>query len=223
MIFENMQEAAQELVRKLRRYKSKKLQIVAIVPGGVPVAKEIADALGAQLDVVITKPLNISDDGGLGQIGAVAEGEVRVVDEFAMEIAQVPWELIEHAAFESEQEVKNEILKYREGRSLDVKDKNVVVVADGVSSEAVVLAAVEAVRRLGAKKVILASPVCALSIAEDIIGEVDEAVFLATPFDLGEARLWYKKYEDVADKKVQSILRGGKREPSKASKHQKTF
>lgn len=149
MLFRDRTEAGQKLALLLRRYNHRKDVVVLGLPrGGVPVAYEIATALGAPLDVFVLRKLGVPDHEELA-FGAIASGGVRVLDDEIIEAFGLS-DLDIQTVTESEQrELERREALYRGGRPrLDVKDKTVILVDDGIATGSSMRAAITAIRQV---------------------------------------------------------------------------
>lgn len=178
--------------------------VVGLPRGGVPVAEEIARSLGAPLDVCVVRKVASPSRPEVG-LGAVAEGgEIWLsphVERFGVTAAEVA-AIVEAKLTEVEARVR----ALRGARApLDVRGRCVIVVDDGIANGGTARAALRALRRRGAARLVLASPVGA---AETIatLGEADEVVCPWALEDLSAVGLWYQDFSPTTDAEVQSIL-----------------
>lgn len=218
MIFKDRWQAGRDLASKLVKYGPGKPIVLGMTPGGVFVGREVAQSLASAFDVLVTGKLTHPAHPGFN-IGAIAEGEIRVLDEFSLEVAQLPWEEIEKIAEQEEVEIQKKVNMFRGKRLLDLKDRTVILIDEGIVSEVSAHAAIESVRRSNPKKIILATPVCALDVVGNIGTEVDEFVALATPYDIGEVGLWYRKFQYFSDQDIASALKSWRLGEEKSSDH----
>ena len=145
-LFRDRRDAGRVLARLLERYRDRADVIVLALPrGGVPVAYEVASALGAPLDVFGVRKLGVPGQEELA-MGAIASGGTIVVnDEVVREFGLGP-EVIEHVAQMEGEELLRREQAYREGRPpLDLAGKVVIVVDDGLATGSTMLAAVHVV------------------------------------------------------------------------------
>ncbi|HEX5534683.1 MAG TPA: phosphoribosyltransferase family protein [Actinomycetales bacterium] len=172
--------------------------------GGVPVAAEVAAALGAPLDVVVVRKLGLPWQPELA-IGAVGEGGVRVVNrEIARLVAPQDLERLTQAATV---QVERRVGAWRgAGRRHSLQGRTVVLVDDGIATGATVRAAVAVLRAAGARSVVLAVPVAVQQVAQRLRSEVDDMICLAEPPDLGSVGSWYEDFEQVSNDEVRLLL-----------------
>ena len=180
--------------------------VFALPRGGVPVGYEISRSLGAPLDVFVSRKLGAPGQPEFG-IGAVAPGGVRVLNGNVVERLGIPDDYLEAVTRKELAEVERRLRHFRGDRpEPEVRDRTVILVDDGLATGVTARAAVEALRRLGPRRLILAAPVCAAQTAGLISPEVDELVCLETPSDLGAIGFWYRDFSQTSDEEVIELL-----------------
>lgn len=183
--------------------------VLGLPRGGVPVADEVALALGAPLDVFVARKIGAPGHEELG-IGAVAEGlseDETVLSAAAQAVGVTPSQLAVLAAY-AMAEVRRRVRRYRGDRPLpDLTGRAVVVVDDGLATGVTAEAAVAGVRKLGPAAVVLAAPVCAPETAIRLRPAVDELVCLLMPHDLIAVGSWYRDFRQTTDEEVVDLLR----------------
>jgi putative phosphoribosyl transferase len=174
--------------------------------GGVPVAHEVAEGLGAPLDVVVVRKLGHPDQPELG-LGALGEEGVRVVNEPLLARLAVPAELVEQVAARETAELERRVAAYRGDRPpVDVRGRVVVVVDDGLATGFTARAAVEVVRRRGAARVVLAVPIGSPEALSSLEGVADEVVCVETVGRFFGISEWYRDFTQVTDDEVARLL-----------------
>ena len=199
--------AGQALARTLRRVDlGGDVTVIGLACGGVPVAREVADALGVPLGVMVSRKIGVP---GIEEValGAVAEGSDRVVaDDMAWYIG-VPSRLVDRLAAQERVEVERRAQVYRAGRPLpDVKNRTVILVDDGLATGATLRAAALAIRNDGPRRIIAAVPVASLTGAAEVRIDVDDMVATITPRKLDTIASWYDDYTPVRDDEVLGYL-----------------
>ena len=171
----------------------------------MPVAEEVAGALGAPLDVLVVRKIGCPWRPELG-IGALAEGGCRVLNrELIAELGIREAELEAVAAREAA-ELERRVEAYRHGRPpLPVGGRLVIVVDDGLATGFTALAAVESLRRRDAPRVILAVPVAPTSTVAALSEDV-EVVVLETPARFGAVGEFYEDFSQTTDVEVVAAL-----------------
>jgi len=206
-VFADRQEAGRLLADELHKYKRRDDVVVLGLPrGGVPVAREVARALHAPLDVLIVRKLGAPSQEELA-IGAIGEGGVRVLNEELVRSLMIgPGEIARIAASE-EKELHRRVTAYRQGHeALDVENKTVIVVDDGIATGATMRAGLQAVRAMGASKVVAAVPVGAADSVASLETVADECVVLETPAWFSAVGQWYENFDQTSDDEVRAIL-----------------
>jgi len=212
MVFQNRVEAGKLLGEKiLRNLDIKKLRekliVLAIPRGGVVVGKQLAEALGCPLDVIVTKkiPCPGNPELAVGAVGAVGEP---VIDE---ELAAKVGADEKYLKFKIENlklEVARREKEFRQGKPpLDLRQKTVILTDDGVATGATMAAAVDIVRQQNPKKIIVAVPVVAKDSLEKISALADEVIYLDAPALFFAVGQFYREFEQVSDETVIKILR----------------
>jgi putative phosphoribosyl transferase len=205
MRFADRSHAGRLLAAKVARYQRYDPVVLGLARGGVPVAFEVADALGAPLDVFVARKL-----GAPGQpefaIGAVAPG-VTVLNEEVIRLLDVSdIELADVIARET-REMDTRTARYRRGRvPLDLNGRVVLLVDDGIATGATVRAAVRSIRHLGAQGVVVATPTCAAESLSGLEKEADDVVFLTAPVQFYGVGAWYDDFSPTSDADVIRLL-----------------
>src|SRR6266516_5014027 len=205
--FPNRTEAGCLLVEKLAKYAGRDDVIVLGLPrGGVPVAFEVAQRLGAQLDVFIVRKLGVPGFEELAA-GAIASGGVRVLNEDVMRAIPYADAAIEAVTAKETAELQRREQIYREGRAApELRDRIVILVDDGLATGATMRAAVKALRQQGAAKIVVAVPVAPPDTCEGLAQEADEAICLSTPPFFQAVGQYYEDFSQTNDDDVRELL-----------------
>jgi putative phosphoribosyl transferase len=180
--------------------------VLALPRGGVPVAYQVAKALNSSLDVFVVRKLGAPLQPELA-MGAIASGGVRVLNEEVVRVLHVTPEQLAVTAERETRELERREHAYRGDRApLDVKDKCVLLVDDGVATGYTMRAAVEALRQRKPKKIIIAVPVAARQTCEDLKQHADAVVCLMTPHDFAAVGQWYRHFDQTSDDEVRHLL-----------------
>jgi len=174
--------------------------------GGVPVAYEIAKALDAPLDVFVVRKLGMPGHPEFA-IGAIASGGVRVLTEDVIRWYRIPDSVIDAIARQELAELERREREYRRGRPpIDLRDRVVILVDDGLATGSTMRAAVEAVRAHKPARVVVAVPVGAPSTCEEFADITDEIVCARTPEPFSAVGLWYRDFSQTTDEEVRALL-----------------
>ena len=214
MRFRDREEAGDLLGRELARRLERRDDVVvlALPRGGVPVAYGVARALDVPLDVFIVRKLGVPGHEELA-MGAIASGGVRVLNRDVLDYMPVPQRMIDAVAAREQQELERREREYRGARPpLDVKDKTVIVVDDGLATGSTMRAAVAALRKMEPRRIIIAVPIAAESTCNDFRAEgiADDVVCLRTPEPFQAVGLWYSDFTQTSDDEVHALLSRGR-------------
>lgn len=205
--FTDRRDGGRQLAERLDEYAGRPEVIVLALPrGGVPVASEVAQRLGAPLDVFIVRKLGVPWHRELA-MGAIAGDGVRVLNEGVVRSLDVSEEDIERVATAELAELERRAVAYRgEREPLDVRGKVVIVVDDGLATGATMRAAVLALRRMDPARIVVAVPVGAPQSCAELATEADEVVCLMSPDPFEAVGLWYRDFPQTADDEVRALL-----------------
>lgn len=206
MIFRDRRDAGRRLAERLLIYRHNAI-VLAIPRGGVPVGYEVARRLEVPLDLIIPRKLPIPSDPEAG-FGAIAPDGTIVLNERLVAYCGLSVGDIERISKEVLAEIRRRAREYRGDRPLpDLKNKNVIVVDDGLASGYTMIAAVRAVMREHPKRVIVAVPCSPESSVERLEKEVDEVVSLAVqPYGPFAVASYYESFPDLSDEEVISLI-----------------
>jgi len=205
--FPNRTAAGRLLAEKLVNYAGRDDVIVLGLPrGGVPVAFEVAQRLGAPLDVFIVRKLGVPGFEELAA-GAIASGGVRVLNEDVTRAIPHADEMIEAVTVRETAELERREQIYREGRpSPELRDRTVILVDDGLATGATMRAAVKALRQRGVAQIVVAVPVGPPDTCREIEQEADETICLSTPPFFQAVGQYYEDFSQTSDEDVRELL-----------------
>lgn len=207
MQFKDRYDAGQRLAEKLARYKGQPDALVLALPrGGVPVAYEVAEALGAPLDVFLVRKLGVPGHRELA-MGAIASGGVRYINDDVVRSLDLDEDAIERVSEVEAQELERREREYRAGRpSLDVRAKTVILVDDGLATGSSMHAAVAALRRLDPTRIVVAVPVGSPEVRAGLEAVADEVICLQEPEYFHAVGSWYEDFAQTTDDEVRELL-----------------
>ncbi|GGY76835.1 phosphoribosyltransferase [Marinobacter zhanjiangensis] len=199
--------AGHELALALEDYRNREHLVVLALPrGGVPVAAEIAQHLGAELDLMIVRKLGTPGQEELA-MGAIASGGARVLNRRILDYGGVSDEAIEKVAERERQELKRREQAYRGDRPWpDMSDATIILVDDGLATGATMGAALQALKVHRPREVVVAVPVAPADTIRNLRSSADDIVCLETPDPFSSIGQWYRDFHQVSDDEVRQLL-----------------
>jgi len=201
-------DAGRQLAALLRDFAHRDdLLVLGLPRGGVPVAHEVARALGAPLDVFVVRKLGLPGHDELA-MGAIASGGVRLVNDDVVNTFGVTADEIARVAAREERELERRERLYRgDGRPPPVvTGRTVLLVDDGLATGASMRAAVEALRAQHPKAIVVAVPVAPAESCDVLRGVADDVVCALTPEPFDAVGLWYDDFRQTTDEEVHELL-----------------
>lgn len=195
------------LASKLATYRgSPNLMVLGLPRGGVPVAYEVARRLRAPLDVFVVRKLGMPGHEELA-LGAIASGGVLVLNHDIINQLRVPEPTIAAIAARESKELARREAMYRGSRPpLDLRDKTVILVDDGLATGATIRAAVTAVRSASPRTLVVGVPVGSLDTCTAMRALADDVICAATPSPFFSVGSWYHDFAQTTDDEVRTLL-----------------
>jgi putative phosphoribosyl transferase len=205
--FKDRMHAGKLLAKRLEAYARRPDVIVLALPrGGVPIGFAVAKALEVPLDVMLVRKLGVPGHEELA-MGAVASGGQLVLAPDVVQMLGIPDEIIEAAARRELAEIERREKLYRSGRPpLQLKDRVVILVDDGLATGSTMLAAIQAVRAENPARVVVAVPVGAPDTCRKLSREADEVICLRMPEPFYAVGQWYENFAQTTDEEVIRLL-----------------
>jgi putative phosphoribosyl transferase len=205
--FRDRAQAGRLLAERLEAHSGDASLLVLGLPrGGVPVAFEVARALGAPLDVFVVRKLGVPGHEELA-MGALASGGMRVLNQEVVLGLGIGEETIARTVAAEHAELDRRERAYRGERGpIEVAGRTVVVVDDGLATGSTMLAAVRALRAQRPRRLVAAVPVAAHETGDRLRPEVDELVCASTPEPFHAVGLWYDDFAPTSDAEVRELL-----------------
>lgn len=206
-LFKDRSEAGKELAKRLDAYSGKKDTIVLALPrGGVPVAYEVARALHLPMDIIIVRKLGVPGNRELA-MGAIASGGIRIINYDIVRLLNISQFAIDAVSQEEQEELERREKSYRGGwPPLDLDGRTVILVDDGIATGATIRAAVEALKRRGARRIVVAVPTASTDACNVLRDEVDDLICLTTPDPFIAVGRWYEDFSQTSDEEVSNLL-----------------
>jgi putative phosphoribosyl transferase len=205
--FTDRRHAGRVLASRLTKYAGRGDVIVLALPrGGVPVAYEVAAALGAPMDVFLVRKLGTPGHRELA-MGAIASGGVRVINEDVVQWYGISEAAIDRIAREEQEELERRERAYRDDRPApDLTNRIVVLIDDGLATGSTMRAAVQAVRARCPARVVIAVPVGAPQTCAELAVSADEVICARMPEPFSAVGQWYLNFEQTDDAEVRELL-----------------
>jgi len=207
-LFRDRVQAGQALASAMRQYRGQGVVVLGIPRGGVPVATEVARALGGELDIIVARKLGspVSEELAIGAV--TADGGVFWNDEVLAQL-RVPAGYQERVKAEQMAEARRREDRFRGGRPApSLAGRLVIVVDDGLATGSTMIAALRAVRSKQPARLIAAVPVGSRQAVDALRREADEVVCLHQPEPFGAIGFFYEHFEPTEDRDVEALLRG---------------
>jgi putative phosphoribosyl transferase len=205
--FVDRSAAGRELAGHLDRYAGRDdVVVLGLARGGVPVAFEVAAAIGAELDVFVVRKLGVPGHEELA-MGAIASGGEGILNRKLVDAIGLTSDEVEQIVARERAELERREREYRVGRSpAPVEGRTVILVDDGLATGSSMRAAVRALRDRDAGEVVVAVPIAPPETCADLDRDADAVVCARTPEPFCAVGAWYENFEQTSDDEVRAIL-----------------
>jgi putative phosphoribosyl transferase len=205
--FRNREQAGKMLADELKDYANRTdVMVLALPRGGVPVAFEIAETLHLPLDVFIVRKLGVPDQKELA-MGAVAMGNIQVLNENVIKDFNISRAALDVVIHVEQQELMRREKTYRGNRPpLNLINKVVIIVDDGIATGATMRVALKALRQLAPSFIIIAVPVAEEAICVQLVLMADKLVCLHKPQNFHAVGAHYDEFDQTSDTEVHQLL-----------------
>lgn len=205
-VFEDRAQAGRALAERLAHLRGERTVVLGLPRGGVPVAFEVARALGAPLDVIVVRKIGVPYQPELA-MGAIGEDGVKVIDPRIMANAGVTMAEFDEVARRERVELERRAGLFRGDRPpVSLFTKTAVLVDDGIATGSTAKAAAQVARDLGAARVIVATPVAPSDVLQRLSDDVDEVVVVETPAQFYAIGQFYDDFTQTPDAEVTRLL-----------------
>lgn len=204
--FKNRKEAGVKLAERLLPFKAENPLILAIPRGGVIPAAEVAQRLGADLDLLVVKKIGAPMNPELA-IGAVSEDGTPWYNSRIVGLLGIKTAALKTFAEEKAEEVRTQIRRLRGSRSATpVEGRNIILIDDGIATGATLLAAINLLRTKSPAKIFVASPVASPASIDELDKAADAVISLIAPEYFSAVGDWYEDFREITDREVLRIL-----------------
>ena len=208
MKFADRAAAGRRLATKLAHLKDRQPVVLALPRGGIAVGFEIAQALGAPLDIVLVRKIGVPRQPELA-LGAVTDGASpeTFINKDLAKVLDIPESYVREETARQLEEIERRRKSYCAGRPpVDVAGRTAIVVDDGIATGATMRVALQALRRRNPAHLVLAVPVAPPETLAEFRKEADETICLETPDMLGAIGFYYRDFHQMSDADVTDLL-----------------
>ncbi len=205
MLFQNREDAAKKLVKKLEWLKKEDPIILAIPRGGVITGNIIASELGAKLDIIVSRKIGAPDNPEFA-IGAVMHDGSYFPNERNIIMLNVPQNYINQEIAVQMKEIDRRLVRFRGSKEYNFEGRTVVLVDDGIATGATMLVAALWVKKQKPKELIIALPVGPKETINMLSKVADKIIVLHLPYLFNAVGEFYQEFNQVDDYEVQEIM-----------------
>src|SRR6516225_6315161 len=207
MSFLDRSDAGRRLADRMLHLRGADVVVLGLPRGGVPVAAEVARALGAPLDVILVRKLGVPVQPELG-MGAIGEGGIRIINPEVVAITHVTDAEIATVERRERAELDRRARRFRgDRRRTPLAGRTAIIIDDGIATGSTARAACQVARAQGAVRVVLAVPVAPPSARSALAADADEVICVETPVHFLAIGEWYRDFSQTSDHEVVSLLR----------------
>jgi predicted phosphoribosyltransferase len=194
------------LGERLGAYRARDAVVLGLPRGGVPVAREVAIALGAPLDVFIVRKVGVPRHEELA-MAAIASGGVRVLNQDVVISLRIDPDVLENSIASEMVELERRENLYRGDRPpLQLAGRVAILIDDGLATGSTMRAAIAAVGHQNPSGIVVGVPVAAPSVCKSLRSLADDVVCVATPRNLHAVGQWYDDFSQTSDEEVVDLL-----------------
>jgi putative phosphoribosyl transferase len=207
-MFSNRRSAGRQLGERLQHLRPEKPVVLALPRGGVPVGFEIAERLDAPLDVALVRKIGVpwQPELALGAVGDGAEPHVIINEALAADLAIDESYIARETARQLKEIERGRRIYLGDRPPVPFASRTVIIVDDGIATGSTVRAALRAVSKAGAGRIVLAVPVAPEDTIERLRAEVDEIVCVSSPSPFIAVGAHYDEFPQLTDADVVALL-----------------
>lgn len=211
MVFQDRKDAGCWLAGGLTRYAAcHDVLVLGVVPGGIPVAFEVARVLDAPLDVILVRPLRVPGEQEIS-LGAVSSSGMRQLNQEVIDTLGISEQVIKRFMAKEQQELVRCERLYRANRSVPaVQGHTVILVDEGMATGATMQVAVTLLRQEHPTRIIVGIPVASASACQKLHTVADAVVCLKVPERFYSVGCWYRHFPAVTDEEICTLLKRAK-------------
>ena len=207
-MFRNRTEAGRLLGNALLPFRVQNAIVLAIPGGGVPVGREVADILGSELDVIVTRKIGAPGNPEYA-IGSVTQDGQIITDMRLLEELHISHDYLESEAATQLEKIRNSLKKYRGMKAYpELEGRTAVIVDDGIATGSTMRAAIQSARKMSASTIIAAVPVGPRDTIAKLSKLADRVVCLMSPVNFFAVGDYYSEFEQVDEETVSRMLGG---------------
>jgi putative phosphoribosyl transferase len=205
--FRNRREAGRLLATRLLHFANRRDVVILALPrGGVPVAYEVAVAIGAPLDVFTVRKLGVPGHEEFA-MGAIGSGGAYVLNSEVIDALHIPHAQVEDVTERESKELNRREHLYRDSRPFPkLEGSTVILIDDGIATGASMIVAVKALQQKSPRKIVVAVPVAPPDVLTALRAYADEVIYYETPEPFGGVGAWYADFSQVTDDEVRGLL-----------------
>ena len=206
MMFLDRKDASEKLTHSLEKFKDEDVIVLAVPRGGLPIAYDTIKKFGLKWDLIIPRKIGAPHNKEVA-IGAVSVDGSYFINNHYVEMLDISQDYIEKEVTDQINEIKRRMKEYRGKDTFpEVKDKTVIIIDDGIATGFTIMAVIKAVKKQGAKKIVLAIPVGPRETIKEFKEIVDEVICLYIPDEFYAVGSYYVNFNQVTDEEVFKII-----------------